>query len=55
MNDSDQSEEKTEQPTPHKLKKAREKGQVAHSKDVITTALTLGVFVYFWVFWDLFV
>ena len=52
MNDSTQSEEKTEQPTPHKLKKAREKGQVAHSKDVITTALTLGIFVYFWVAWE---
>lgn len=52
MNDSSQSEEKSEQPTPHKLKKAREKGQVEHSKDVITTALTLGIFVYFFVFWE---
>lgn len=52
MNESSQSEEKTEQPTSHKLKKAREKGQVAHSKDVVTTVLTLGVFVYFWVAWE---
>ncbi|MCG8651016.1 MAG: type III secretion system export apparatus subunit SctU [Pirellulales bacterium] len=38
------SGEKTEQPTPKKLRDARKKGQVAHSKDVSSTALIVGIF-----------
>lgn len=35
------SEEKTEQPTPHKLKKAREAGEVPQTKDFVTTFVTV--------------
>ncbi len=38
--------EKTEQPTPKKLQKAREDGQVAHSKDFTQTVLVLALFGY---------
>lgn len=38
--------EKTEQPTPKKLEKAREEGQVPHSKDVTQGALFAALFVY---------
>ena len=38
--------EKTEQPTAKKLRKAREDGQVAHSKDFTQTALILALFGY---------
>lgn len=38
------SGEKTEQPTPKKLRDARQKGQVVHSKDVSSTALLVGIF-----------
>lgn len=41
---SGSSGEKTEQPTPKKLRDARKKGQVAHSKDVSSTALLIGIF-----------
>lgn len=37
---AEDSGEKTEEPTPHKLREAREKGQIAKSKD-LTTALLL--------------
>lgn len=37
--------EKTEQPTPKKLRDARKKGQVANSKDVTSTALLIIIFV----------
>jgi type III secretion protein U len=40
------SSEKTEQPTPKKLRDAREKGQIAHSKDFTQTVLTLALFGY---------
>lgn len=40
------SSEKTEQPTSKKRKDARTKGQVAHSKDLTQTALTLALFAY---------
>ena len=40
--------EKTEQPTPKKLRDAREKGQVAQSKEVVSTALILSIFALFW-------
>ncbi len=38
------SGEKTEQPTPHKLREARKKGQVAKSKDLTTALLLLASF-----------
>lgn len=44
--------EKTEQPTPKKLQDAREKGQVAKSREVTTCAVIVGLFIYFWLFFD---
>ncbi|MFH0886791.1 MAG: flagellar biosynthesis protein FlhB [bacterium] len=41
---AEQSGEKSEEPTPHKLREAREKGQVAKSKEVTTAALLLASF-----------
>ncbi|MEW4486721.1 type III secretion system export apparatus subunit SctU [Thalassoglobus sp. JC818] len=41
------SEEKTEQPTSKRLRDARKKGQVAHSKEISSTATLLGIFTYF--------
>lgn len=40
--------EKTEQPTPKKLRDARKKGQVASSKEVASTALILSILSYLW-------
>jgi type III secretion protein, YscU/HrpY family len=40
------SGEKTEQPTPKRLREAREKGEVAHSKDFTQTLLILALFGY---------
>lgn len=37
----DSSQEKTEQPTPRKLEKAREDGQIPRSRDLTTTAILL--------------
>lgn len=45
MSDGD----KTEQPTPKKLRDARKKGQVANSKEVVSAAGIVSVFAYFWV------
>jgi type III secretion protein U len=42
--------EKTEQPTPKKIKDARKKGQVAHSKDVVSTALLVAVYGLFFAY-----
>lgn len=41
MADNDQSQEKTEQPTPRRLDKAREDGQAPRSKELTTTAILL--------------
>src|SRR3569832_724546 len=38
--------EKTEQPTPQRIRKAREDGQVAHSKDFTQTVLLVALFGY---------
>ncbi|MFM8548050.1 MAG: type III secretion system export apparatus subunit SctU [Betaproteobacteria bacterium] len=38
--------EKTEQPTPKKIREAREKGEVAKSRDFTQTALVIGMFGY---------
>ncbi|WP_018692218.1 type III secretion system export apparatus subunit SctU [Algicola sagamiensis] len=42
--------EKTEQPTPKKLRDARKKGQVAHSKEVVSAALIIAIVGYFMAF-----
>lgn len=42
------SEEKTEQPSQQKLKKARERGQVAQSKDVVIAFTTTTMLLYLW-------
>jgi type III secretion protein U len=43
---SDDSEEKTLDPTDHKLRKAREKGQVATSQDFVNASVTVSVIIY---------
>lgn len=45
------SDDKTEEPTPKKLRDAREKGQVAMSKDTVSTALLVIIFAYIWIAW----
>lgn len=47
--------EKTEDPTPKKLRDARQKGQVAKSQDVTTAALTVGSFVLISALWPWYV
>lgn len=44
---NDQGGEKTEKPTPKRLRDARDEGQVAYSKDFSTTVLFIAVFSYF--------
>ncbi len=43
--------DKTEQPTSKKLRDARNKGQVAQSKDLVSTALLLAMFMYIMLAW----
>lgn len=45
--------EKTEEPTSKKIRDARNKGQVAMSKDTVSTALLIAVFSYIWMAWGL--
>jgi type III secretion protein U len=45
------SGEKTEQPTPKRLRQAREKGQVVKSQEVGSTFVVLTVFAYVWGGW----
>lgn len=47
--------EKTEPPTPKKLRDARKKGQVAQSKEVVSATLICSVFIYLWVMSDYYV
>lgn len=50
MAEEEQSQEKTEQPSPKRLKEAREKGQIARSKDFNATVILLvsgGGFLFF--------
>lgn len=42
MAEDDSSQEKTEEPTPKRLEKAKEDGQVPRSKELTTTAVVLG-------------
>lgn len=46
------SGEKTEKPTPKRLRDARKKGQVAKSREISSTANVIGIFVFFWIFSD---
>ncbi len=46
------SGEKTEQPTPKKVRDARKKGQVAKSTEVVTTISLFSVIALLWVTWD---
>ncbi len=48
----DSSQEKTEQPSSRKLKKAREQGQVARSNDVSSALIMLFTVLYFMLAWD---
>lgn len=43
---------KTEKATPKKLRDARKKGQVAKSKDIVSTMILLLLFTYFMFFWN---
>ena len=45
--------EKTEQPTPKRLRDAREKGQVAKSNELVSTAMIIALFGYLWMNGDL--
>jgi flagellar biosynthesis protein FlhB len=42
MAENENSQEKSEQPTPKRLREAREKGQVANSRELNTTLVLLG-------------
>ena len=44
--------EKTEKPTPKRLRDARKKGQVAKSKEIATCAAIVGMFGFLWIFFD---
>lgn len=44
--------EKTEQPTPKRLRDARKKGQVSKSTDVVSTSLLIGLFSYIGIGWN---
>ena len=46
-------DQKTEKPTPKKLKDARKKGQVVHSKEVVSAAMLSSLVFYFWATGDL--
>ncbi|MEZ5792466.1 MAG: EscU/YscU/HrcU family type III secretion system export apparatus switch protein [Nitratireductor sp.] len=48
---SDDSEEKTLAPSDHKLRKAREKGQVASSQDFVSAAVTVAAILYLLFAW----
>ncbi|MDR2030099.1 MAG: type III secretion system export apparatus subunit SctU [Puniceicoccales bacterium] len=48
---ADSSEEKTEMPTPKRLRDAKKKGQVAYSKDFTSTVLLIGIFAYIGLKW----
>jgi len=46
-------DQKTEKPTPKKIKDARKKGQVVHSKEVVSAAMLSSLVFYFWATGDL--
>lgn len=50
---SQDSGEKTEEPTPKKERDSRQKGQVARSQEVVTTLSLFAVIAYIWFTWNL--
>ncbi len=48
------SGEKTEKPTPKRLRDLRKKGQVAKSKEIVSASVILGLFCIFWLLKDYF-
>ena len=46
----DSSQEKTEKASQKKIRDARKKGQVAHSKELVNTSIYIGIFLFFIVF-----
>ena len=52
---SEDKSRKTEQPTAHRLKELRDKGQVSTSRDLVVTINLVVLTVYFWVVWDMMV
>jgi type III secretion protein U len=48
---SDDSEEKTLEPTDHKLRKAREKGQIPTSQDFVAASVTVSIILYLLFAW----
>jgi len=46
------SSEKTEMPTPKRLRDARKKSQVSKSPDVVSTALLIGLYAYIGMGWN---
>ena len=51
MSNEDKSR-KTEQPTRKKLRDARERGQVARSKEIVLVALAVAMSIALWTMWD---
>jgi len=49
---SEDKSRKTEEPTKHRLKEARKQGQIPRSRDVVSTAVIIVMFVFIWVGWD---
>ena len=45
--------EKTELPSPKKVRDARAKGQVARSQEVVTTVSLMSVIAYIWATWSI--
>jgi type III secretion protein U len=48
---SEDKSKKTEQPTPKRLRDARKKGQVAKSREIVSTLLLFSISLYFWFSW----
>lgn len=55
MSEGQSSGEKTEMPTPKRLRDSRKKGQVARSQEVVTTATLFSVIGYLWLVWGILV
>ena len=51
---ADQSEDKTEEPTPHRLREARRRGQVFKSMEMNAAVNMLGMALFFLIFWEYF-
>jgi len=53
MAEDSSAQEKTEEATPHRIQKAREKGQIARSKELVTTAMLIFSAVLFLIFGEM--